>query len=116
MREVKTCVHFQSGTERNSAKTFDVHPPATARHVRERHHRLPRRGRPLILLPPAPSIGGGADPIVNNDPPAGAAADAGAPKLTVGAAVAFAPAPNVNGALPVVPDGSVVLPAAGETG
>lgn len=78
--------------------------------------RLPRRGSPFILLPPAPSVGGGTEPIVNNDPPAGVAPEAGAPKLMAGVAAAFAPAPNENGALPVVPDGSVVLPVAGEAG
>ena len=105
----------QKGIARRHHFTINHHPP---RHVRNRHHRLPapRRGSPFIRLPPAPSAGGGADPIVNRDPPPGAAAEAGAPKPTAGGAAAFGPAPNANGALPVVPDGRVVLPVAGEAG
>ena len=104
----------QRGTARRYHFAFIHWPP---RHVRDRHHLLvvPRRGSPFIRLAPTPSAGGGADPIVNSDPPAAAAAEAGAPKPTAGWAAAFAPAPNVN-ALPEVPDGREVLPVAGEAG
>jgi hypothetical protein len=103
--------------ERNKTEqryfAFNHRPP---RQVRNRVHRLaPRRGNPFIRLPPAPSAGGGADPIVNSDPADAAAVDA-APKPVAGGAAALAPAPNVNGVLPVVVDGSVVLPVAGEAG
>lgn len=103
----------QKGIAQRHHFTFNDRPP---RHIRNHHHRLPapRRGSPFIRLPP--SAGGGADPIVNSDPPAAAAAEAGAPNPMAGGAAAFAPEPNVNGALPVVPDGRVVLPVAGEAG